>query len=154
LGIGMTVTPFSMLDALILRPYPVPRPGEVVTLVGTSRDGHFEHFSYREYREICVSTKSYDGVIASGDVMAVGFSAEPAATPRGKGGMLVSGNYFEVLGVEPRVGRGFLPEEDDVSGRDAVVVLAPEFWKREFAADPGAVGRTIRLNGVDFTVIG
>src|SRR5262245_13932927 len=60
LGIGMTVTPFSMLDALILRPYPVPRPGEVVTLVGTSRDGHFERFSYREYREIRASTTSYD----------------------------------------------------------------------------------------------
>ncbi len=85
---------------------------------------------------------------------AVGFSAEPGATPRVKGGMMVSGNYFHVLGVEPRLGRGFREDEDQVPGRDAVVVLGPDFWKHEFASDPAVVGRTIRLNGTDFTVIG
>ena len=84
----------------------------------------------------------------------VGFSAEPGATPRVKGGMLVSGNYFRVLGVEPQPGRGFRDDEDEVPGRDAVVVLGPDFWKHEFASDPAVVGRTIRLNGTDFTVIG
>ena len=68
--------------------------------------------------------------------------------------MLVSGNYFRVLGVEPQLGRGFREDEDEVPGRDAVVVLGPDFWKREFASDPSVVGRTIRLNGTDFTVIG
>ena len=68
--------------------------------------------------------------------------------------MLVSGNYFRVLGVEPQLGRGFRDDEDQVPGRDAVAVLAPDFWKREFAGDPSVVGRTIRLNGTDFTVIG
>jgi len=68
--------------------------------------------------------------------------------------MMVSGNYFHVLGVEPRLGRGFREDEDQVPGRDAVVVLGPDFWKREFAGDPSAVGRIVRLNGTDFTVIG
>ena len=68
--------------------------------------------------------------------------------------MLVSGNYFRVLGVEPQLGRGFRDDEDEVPGRDAVVVLGPDFWKHEFASDPSVVGRTIRLNGTDFTVIG
>ena len=68
--------------------------------------------------------------------------------------MLVSGNYFRVLGVEPKLGRGFRDDEDRVPGRDAVVVLAPDFWKREFAGDPSVVGRIVRLNGTDFTVIG
>ena len=67
---------------------------------------------------------------------------------------MVSGNYFRVLGVEPQLGRGFREDEDQVPGRDAVVVLGPDFWKREFASDPSVVGRTIRLNGTDFTVIG
>src|SRR4029077_3198675 len=94
LGIGMTSGTFSMVDALIFRPYPVPHPGGVVTLVGTTHDSSFEDFSYREYLDIRDRTKSYDGVIANAAMEAVGFSAEPTAAPRVKGGMMVSGNYF------------------------------------------------------------
>jgi predicted permease len=154
LGIGMTAATFSMVDGLIFRPYPVPNPGGVVTLVSTTHDSNFDDFSYREYLDIRDKTKSYGGVIASADMQAVGFSAEPGATPRIKGGMMVSGNYFHVLGVEPRLGRGFREDEDQVPGRDAVVVLGPDFWRHEFASDPSVLGRTIRLNGTPFTVIG
>ena len=154
LGIGMTSATFSMVDGLIFRPYPVPRPSNVLTLVSTTHDNVFDYFSYREYLDIRDKTKSYDGVIANADMEAVGFSAEPTATPRIKGGMMVSGNYFHVLGVEPRLGRGFREDEDQVPGRNAVVVLGPDFWRHEFASDPSVVGRTIRLNGTEFTVIG
>ena len=154
LGIGMTSGTFSMVDALIFRPYPVAHPSGVVTLVSTTHDSSFDDFSYREYLDIRDKTKSYDGVIANADMEAVGFSAEPAATPRVKGGMMVSGNYFRALGVEPRLGRGFREDEDQVPGRDAVVVLGPDFWKHEFASDPSVLGRTIRLNGMEFIVIG
>jgi predicted permease len=154
LGIGMTSATFSMLDALIFRPYPVPNPSGVVTLVSTKHDSSFDRFSYREYLDIRGKTKSYEGVIANADMDAVGFTAEPGATPRVKGGMMVSGNYFRVLGVEPRLGRGFRDEEDQMPDRDAVVVLGPDFWKREFASDPSVLGRTVRLNGREFTVIG
>jgi predicted permease len=154
LGIGMTSATFSMVDALIFRPYPVPHAGTVVTLAATTHESKFEEFSYREYLDIRDNTKSYDGVIAYADMQAVGFSAEIGVTPRIKGGVMVSGNFFRVLGVEPRLGRGFRVEEDQVPGRNAVVVLGPDFWRHEFAGDPGVVGRTIRLNGTAFTVIG
>jgi len=154
LGIGMTSAMFSMVDALIFRPYPVPHAGAVVALAGTTHDSNFEDFSYREYLDIRDNTKSYDGVIAYADMQAVGYSAEPGTTPRIKGGMMVSGNFFRALGVEPRLGRAFRREEDQVAGRDAVVVLGPDFWRHEFAGDPGVVGKTIRLNGTPFTVIG
>lgn len=154
LGIGMTSTPLSMLDALIFRPYPVPDPGAVVTLVSTSRDSSFDSFSYREYLDIRDRTKSYDGVVASREIKGVGFSSEPGALPRVKAGMLVSGNYFRALGVEPRLGRGFREEEDVVPGRDPVVVLGPDFWRQELGSDPSIVGKTVRLNATDFTVIG
>ena len=154
LGIGLSAATYSMIDGLIFRPYPVPSPGSVVTLVSTTRDNRFDDFSYREYLDVRGHTKSYDGVIANGAIQAVGFSAEPGATPRVKGGTLVSGNYFHVLGVEPQLGRGFRDDEDQVPGRDAVVVLGPDFWKHEFGSDPSVVGRTVRLNGTDFTVIG
>lgn len=154
LGTGLTAAAFSMLDALVFRPYPVADPARVVTLVGKSRDNAFEAFSYREYVDIRRATRSYDGVVASGPVVGVGFSTDPRVTPRVKGGQLVSGNYFRVLGVEPRIGRGFRADEDEAPGRDAVVVLAWDFWKHEFASDPKVVGRTVRLNGRDFTVVG
>lgn len=140
--------------ASAFRPYPVPDPGRVVNLVSTSRDNAFDAFSYREYLDIREHTKSYDGVIASAATQAVGFSAEAGVTARVRSGMMVSGNYFRALGVEPEVGRGFRDDEDQVPGRDAVIVLGPDFWKREFASDPTVVGRTVRLNGTAFTVIG
>src|SRR5437588_666083 len=109
--ITVTATPFSMLDALIFRPYPVPRPRDVVTLVSTSRDNGFDSFSYREYMDIRDHTRSYDGVVANATPKSVGFSTEPGATPLVRGGILVSGNYFRVLGVEPKLGRGFRDDE-------------------------------------------
>jgi hypothetical protein len=87
LGIGMTSSIFSML---IFRPYPVPHPVGVVTLVSTTHDNSFEPFSYREYLDIRAKSHSFDGVIANADMEPVGFSAEPTATPRIKGGMMVS----------------------------------------------------------------
>ncbi len=153
-GIGMTAIPFSMVDALIFRPYPVPHSRNVITLVSTTLDNPFDQFSYREYLDIRAGAKSYDGVVANGFPQSVGFSAKSGETPRVRTGMMVSGNYFRVLGVEPRLGRGFREDEDGVPGRDAVVVLGPDFWKHEFGGDPSVVGRTVRLNGTDFTVIG
>lgn len=154
LGIGMTAATFSMVDGLIFRPYPVPHPGDVLTLVSTTHDSNFDDFSYREYLDVRDKTKSYDGVIAFTGMQAVGFSADPGATARVRGGMMVSGNYFRVLGVEPRLGRGFREDEDQVPGRDAVVVLGRNFWKHEFGSDPSVLGRKVRLDGADFTVIG
>ena len=154
LGIGMVSGTFSMVDALIFRPYPVPHPSGIVTLVSTTHDSSFDDFSYREYLDLRDKTRSYDGVIANSDMKAVGFSADASSTPRVTGGMMVSGNYLHVLGVEPQLGRNFRLEEDQVPGRDAVVVLSPEFWRREFGGDPAVINRHVRLNGVEFTVIG
>jgi macrolide transport system ATP-binding/permease protein len=154
LGIGMTSATFSMVDGLIFRPYPVPQPRNVVTLVSTTHDSPFDEFSYREYLDIRDKTNSYTGVVSNAGMEAVGFSAEPGTTPRIKGGMMVSGNYFHVLGVEPRLGRGFREDEDQVPGRNPVVVLGPDFWRHEFAADETILGKTILLNGTKFTVIG
>ena len=154
LGVGMAAAPYSMLDALVFRPYPVPHPDEVVTLVSTSRDEAYDAFSYPEYLDIREHAKSYTGVVANTPLRTVAYAADQRELPRARGGMLVSGSYFRVLGVEPEVGRMFRDDEDVVPGRDAVVVLGPTFWKDELGGDPSVVGRTIRLNGRDFTVVG
>jgi len=154
LGIGMTATPFSMLDALVFRPYPVPDSEGVVSLVGTSRDSQYDPFSYREYVDLRDHATSYTGLVANSTVLAVGFAATPEETPRIRGAMLVSANFFRLLGVEPTLGRGFRDDESEVPGRDAVAVLGPAFWRNELGADPGIVGRKIRVNGTELTVVG
>jgi len=71
-----------------------------------------------------------------------------------KYGMFVSGNFFQVLGVEPSIGRGFRPEEDQLGGRDNVVVLSHDFWVSEYDGRRSAIGETMWLNGIEFTIIG
>jgi macrolide transport system ATP-binding/permease protein len=154
LGIGITAASFSMVDALVFRPYAVPDPDRVVTLVSRTRDNPYAEFSYREYLDLRARAQSYDGLIAHGTPVPVGFGVENGRPPQVQSGLLVSGNYFRVLGVEPRLGRSFRDDEDRVPGRDAVVVIGRDCWKREFQSDPGIVGRTIQLNGRAFTVIG
>jgi len=81
-------------------------------------------------------------------------SDKPDALPHLKYGLFASGNLFHVLGVEPTLGRGFRPDEDKVPGRDAVVVLSHDLWVSEFGSDPSVIGRKVRLNGTNFTIVG
>ncbi len=153
LAIGANSAVFSLADALLLRPLPVRDPGSVVTVSTTPPDNPFGGVSYPNYRDFRDRLRSFDGMVAfQFSTWGVATSAKDAAEMRM--GAFVSGNFFQVLGVEPTLGRGFLPDEGRVAGREAVVVLAHEYWKTHFAASPSAIGRTIRINGVEFTVVG
>ncbi len=143
-----------MLDALIFRPYPVPRPGEVVTLVSTSRDNGFDDFSYREYLDIRDHTKSYDGVIANVPVASVGFSAGPARRRGSRAECWSPATTFACSASSRRWGAGFREDEDEVPGRDAVAVLGAGLLEAGVARRPVRRRQDIRLNGTDFTVIG
>jgi len=155
IGIGANCAVFSWADALLLRPMPILRPGEVVTIGSTASIEGFSRLvaSYREYVDIRDRSHSFSGMVAFTN-QAVGFAANREDSPKQRLGMLVSGNFFTVLGVEPSLGRGFRPEEDQVPGRDAVVVLGHDFWDKQFGADPSVLGHTVRLNGMEFTVVG
>jgi putative ABC transport system permease protein len=157
IGIGANCAIFSFADALLLRPLPVARPGEIMTVGSTTS---FEALnasalvsSYPEYLDIRDNSKSFDGLVAF-SYNAAGFTSDPKAPPKLKMGMLVSENFFAVMGVEPTIGRAFRPEEHRVPGRDAVVILGRVMWDQEFAGDSAVLGRTMRINGHDFTVIG
>ena len=156
-GIGANCAIFSFADALLLRPLPVARPGEVLSVGSRSS---FEALnasslvsSYRDYVDIRDRNRSFDGVAAFASLTA-GFATDPTATPKLKIGMLISGNLLPLMGVELAIGRAFRPDEDQVPGRDAVVILGRTMWEQEFAADGGVLGRTVRINGVPFTIIG
>jgi predicted permease len=156
IGIGANCAVFSWADALLSRPLTVPRPGDVVTVGSTDGFGGSLVSSYPDYVDLRDRARSFDGLIAFASVTAA-FATSTNATetlPKPRIGMLVSGNFFEAMNVEPQLGRAFRPEEDQVPGRDAVIVLGHEFWEQHFGADRSVLGRTVRLNGVEFIVIG
>lgn len=154
-GVGVTCAMFSVADLALLRPLPVPRPDEVLT-VGSSRTGDTPDIlqaSYPDYRDLRDRLRSFQA-LAGYAFTRVRFEKQPGAPPEVKTAMTVTGNFFRTLEVEPELGRGFLPEEDGVPGRNAVVVLSHSFWRQEFDADSSVLGRQLRINGIDFTVVG
>ncbi|MGP0070600.1 MAG: ABC transporter permease [Bryobacteraceae bacterium] len=155
IGIGANCAMYSWADALLLRPLPVARPGDVIS-VGTkvSLAGFTSLVnSYPDYRDLRDHNRSFENLAAFNSIT-VGLTDKPDAVAQMKFGMLVSSNLFAAMGVEPELGRSFRADEDQVPGRDAVVVLDHALWEQQFAADPSILGRKIRLNGIEFTVIG
>src|SRR5262249_2826207 len=112
--------------------------------------GGISYLDYLDYRD---RSKTMEDLVAF-NLFRLGFSPSPEVLPQAKYGFIVSGNLFDAMGIRPILGRTFRPDEDQVPGRDAVVILGHDFWRDQFASDPNIVGRVIRLNGLDFTVIG
>src|SRR5499427_8234545 len=152
LAIGANSAIFSMADGLLLRPMPVPDASRVVSIRARMPSGNFGNLSYPDFVDLRDKSRSFDGLLAY-DLVPAGFANKVEMQPRLKTGYLVSGNFFQVLRIEPHLGRAFRPEEDQVPGRDAVVVLSYDLWKSEFGGDRSVVGRQIRLNDLDFLVI-
>ncbi len=154
IGIGATSSMFSFADALLLRPLPVPEPSRIAAIT-TSTGEMFANtaLSYPDYRDYRDGNRSFDGLLAASQA-SFGFKPNPNALPRIAFGLYVSGNFFRALDVQPVLGRGFMPSEDQAVGRDAVVVLGHAFWATQFNSSPAVIGSTIWLNGVPFTIIG
>jgi predicted permease len=154
IGIGATSAMFSFADALILRPLPVLEPTGIAAVATASTEAFANTaVSYPDYRDYRDGNRSFDGLIAA-SITSFGFKPDPTALPKVTYGMYVSGNFFRVLGVQPALGRGFMESEDQAVGRDAVVVLGHDYWKSQFNANPSAIGSTIWINGVPFSIIG
>ena len=155
IGIGFTSASFSIADVLLLRPMPVAEPSRVVA-VTPAHQGAFgtdSSLSYPEYREFRDHNRTFDGLVAS-SMSSLGFSPDARTLPKIAFSTFVSGNFFRVLGVQPELGRAFLESEDQVPGRDAVVILGHDFWVTEFDASPAVIGSTIRLGGIECKIVG
>ena len=154
LGTGANTAMFSAADALVLRPLPVSHPGELVNIGSdfATGDFRFTFTSYPNYTDIRDHSKSFNGVLAFTPIT-VGFAAQSDALPRMTVGMAVSGNFFNVLGVTPELGRSFRSDEDEVPGRDAVVILSHGLWE-QLGSNPRILGRNVKIAAIDFTVVG
>ncbi|HEU5219900.1 MAG TPA: ABC transporter permease, partial [Gemmatimonadales bacterium] len=169
LGIGANTAMFTLIDALLLRSLPVPDPASLVSVGDPSRTGGLSQgsprtdlASYPLYKDIRDQNRSLTGVYASGrtgrlDVLVPGVGGAAtsgggdAEHPRGR---VVSGNFFELLGIPAIAGRAFTQREDEAPGRDPVAVISYGYWQRRFAGERATVGRTITVNGAPLTIIG
>ena len=155
LGIGANTAIFTFADQLLLRFLPVPEPERLVQLnvaggrIGTSY-GRFT-ISYPMYRALHAQNTLFDGLLASYSHSAsLRFGREAEAGQA----ELVSGNYFQVLGVRAAAGRLLTPEDDQTRGAHPVAVLSYQTWKNRFGRNPSAIGRIIHVNNHPFTIIG
>jgi macrolide transport system ATP-binding/permease protein len=153
LGIGANTAIFSLADALLLRPLPAQSPAEIVTINTTSPENPFLGVSYPDFQDLRAQSRSFAGMVAY-KLSMLGVAKTAESSPQMKMGMLVSEDFFRILGAPAAIGRDFFSEETKVAGRDAVVILSYGFWSNEFGADKDVIGRAIRLNGVPFTVVG
>src|SRR5258708_3761451 len=159
LGIGANTAIFSLLNQVLLRRLPVRNPGELVILKSPGpKRGHVwsdgddsEIFSYPLYRGLPKNAAVFDGVIERYPFEAS--IARHGQTERGSG-ELVTGNYFDVLGVRPVLGRVLSPADDDVQGAHPVLVLSHAYWTRHFGGDAGVLNRAILVNNAEMTIVG
>jgi putative ABC transport system permease protein len=153
LGIGATAAMFSVVDTVVFRPLPYEDPDSLVKICGTGpRDRACDDdFSLQELESLREHSKTFEQ-IAADDGMGV-IIARPEGGPESLGVGLVSTNWLSTLGVRPLVGRDFTPEEAR-PGRDRVVILTHDYWRRHFAFDTEVIGTTLTFEEVLHTVIG
>jgi predicted permease len=152
LGIAATVTVFTIVDSIFLRPLPVPHAERLVAISFRRPTGRADRLGSLGAALLRARASAFDAVVAHDSREVLLVSARGSATERF--GAFVSPNYFAVLGVQPALGRFFLPAEDSVLDRDAVAVLGYDLWRTQFGADPRAVGEHMQVRGRDVTVVG
>jgi putative ABC transport system permease protein len=158
LGIGANSAIFQLVDAVRLRTLPVAKPQELVYLdfaPKSSRSGWFStrsaRFTSAGWEQLRANQEPYSGVIAWS---ATKMNLSPGGEARYAEGLYVSGDFFRVLGVQPLIGRTITPDDDQPGCGSPAAVVSYAFWTREFGGDPGALGRTVSLDGRRFPVIG
>ena len=151
LGIGANTTIFSWINSALLNPVPgLARPSEVVSITVGQPSQPFG-FTYPDLQDIRSAQQSFTGIAGC-------WFAQLNLTGKGKPqrvwGMVASANYFEVLGVQPILGRGFLPADDDKPGGAPVAVISYRLWQTRFGASPNVVGQPIEIDQHTYTIVG
>jgi putative ABC transport system permease protein len=155
LGIGPNTAIFTMVNAVLLKPLPVPEPNRVVMIWGTLLKSGFDQMpvSAADYLEWKRQARSFDQMSAAFAIPEYGLNVSGTGDPERVPAALASKEFLPALGIKPIVGRNFLPEEDRPGGPPAVLI-GHAFWQRRFHSDPTAVGRTLTVDGIPRTVVG
>jgi putative ABC transport system permease protein len=151
LGIGANTTIFTWVQAVLFRPIPVAAdPGSIRIAAMENREGQSRSWSYPNYQDFRDRATLVD-VVAQDDQT---YSIAVDDTAERTWGGLVSGNFFQVMGLRPAAGRLFTPQDDVTPGGHPVVVISHAYWRRRFNGDPGIVGRQVTINNTPMTVVG
>ena len=160
LGIGANAAIFSLVDQVLLRRLPVDDAERLVMLRYTGSDTGAtnsyggdvqQYFSYPMYRDLRDKNSVFSGMLT---MFPTQVGIQWRNTPSLANSELVSGNYFSLLGVQPTLGRMFLPEDSATAGASSFVVLSYRFWKQRLGSDPAVINQSILVNGNPFTIIG
>jgi predicted permease len=155
IGIAAVTQVYSWIQSIFLAPIPgASEPASVRLLWGRSRDGAQRSLSIPTFHDLRKAGQTGDLPFDTASFSLGTINLMEGDRPERLWVSLVSGNFFELLGVRAAVGRTLTPEEDGAPGAHPVAVLSHRFWQRRFQGDPGIVGRTIRLNGQPWTVVG
>jgi predicted permease len=162
LGIGANTAIFTLVNAILLRPLPVQNPGELV-LFGDGRvqgltfsvpDGTWQLFSYSFFHDFRRQATSYAGIAAVNSGQFASKASVAGSAYQTTHVDLVSGSYFPVLGVPAFLGRTIIESDDNAPGAGSVAVATYAWFQRHFNGDPSALGKTIRIQSHDYTLIG
>jgi predicted permease len=157
LGIGANTAIFSLVNGTLLRRLPAHEP-EWLSYVFIGNPGNpYSTASYPDYVEFCDRSHGFEGLLCYSGItvsMNAGGQSEANAAAEQVSGLIVSGNYFDLLGVRAALGRTFAPDEDRTPGTHPVVVISYRLWQRSFGGVHNIVGRQMTLNGRVFTIIG
>ena len=152
LGIGANTTIFSWINSTLLNPVPgLTNPREVVSLTLSKPGDNPFPFTYPDLEAMRDGQQSFTGIAACSFAQ---ISLTGKSKPERVFGMVASANYFDVLGVRPILGRGFLPAEDEKPGGAPVAVISYRFWQTHFAANSNIVGQTLEINTRPYTIVG
>jgi predicted permease len=152
LGIGANTTIFSWINSALLNPVPgLTSPSEVVSLTLSKPGDNPFPFTYPDVEAVRDGQQSFTGITACNFAL---MSLTGKGKPERVWGMVASANYFEVLGVRPILGRGFLPVEDEKPGGAPVAMISYRLWQTHFGANPDIVGQAIEINQHPYTIVG
>ena len=148
-GIGANVVVFSVLNGILLRPIDVPQPENLFQVARGNNGGDSQ--SYPDYRDLRDRNQSFTGLLAY-KILGVGITLDKSVSQTW--GIAASGNYFDVLGLQPAVGRFFHPSDEHGVGSAPYIVLSYDYWHRQFASNPAVIGSTVLLSQHPFTILG
>lgn len=152
LGIGATTAIFTVVNAVLLRPLPYAEPERIMALSPARPGSSFQGVSEAKFVFWREHSQAFDGVAATQGIGS-GVNLSGGNEPEFVSGVRVSADFFRVLGVHPAIGRDFTQEEDSPTG-ERVAILSDALWRSRFGADPALLGKTVAINGTDYTAIG
>jgi predicted permease len=152
LGIGANTAIFGLIDALLLKSLPVKDPQSLYFLAKQDQHGTHAYFYYETYQRLRAAQPFLQELAAYGERVRMNVSIDGIS--ESTMGQLVSGNYYNVLGVSPAAGRVFDPEDDRIPGAQSVAVISHGYWRRRLGGSADAIGKKILIAGTPFTIIG